>query len=268
MFQFTILFLYLGAAVALAYTRTAPGDDKLRQLLIAATGLSVAAIALHILILHRAVMVNGTFSLTLTSALSVIGLQLALIAAMAAFDRTLRGVSSILFLIAASLGSLTYVYTSTAVPAPLTWQIQTHIALSMFAYGLLTAGAIVGVLALIQDKRLRTGNLSPINRLFAPLETTERLLFGVATAGFIVLLMAVLSGIMFVENLFAQHLVHKTALSLLALVLFGVLVAGRQLAGWRGKSAVYLYLGGFVLLGLAYFGSRYVLEELLNRSWG
>ncbi|MEM1174480.1 MAG: cytochrome c biogenesis protein CcsA [Pseudomonadota bacterium] len=268
MFQITILFLYVGAAFALASTRTLPSDDRLKQFLIAAVTLSVGAIAVHVVMLHRAVMVNGTFTLTLTSALSVIGLQLALIAAMAAFDRTLRGVSAILFLIAASLGSLTYVYTSSADPSPLTWQIQTHIALSMFAYGLLTAGAIVGVLAIIQDKRLRSGQLSPLNRLFAPLETTERLLFGVATAGFIVLLMSVLSGIMFVENLFAQHLVHKTALSLLALVMFGVLVIGRQLVGWRGRSAVYLYLGGFVLLGLAYFGSRYILEELLNRSWG
>jgi ABC-type uncharacterized transport system permease subunit len=80
-------------------------------------------------------------------------------------------------------------------------------------------------------------------------------------------LLAVLSGFTFVENLFAQHLVHKTTFSLLALLLFGVLIAGRIFAGWRGKRAVYLYLWGFVFLCLAYFGARYVLEELLNRSW-
>ena len=76
------------------------------------------------------------------------------------------------------------------------------------------------------------------------------------------------SGLAFVENLFAQHLVHKTVLSLIALVLFGVLLAGRQFAGWRGRRAVFLYLWGFVVLGLAYFGSRYILEALLGRSWG
>jgi ABC-type uncharacterized transport system permease subunit len=31
---------------------------------------------------------------------------------------------------------------------------------------------------------------------------------------------------------------------------------------------VYLYLWGFAMLGLAYFGSRFVLEQLLGRSWG
>jgi ABC-type uncharacterized transport system permease subunit len=75
------------------------------------------------------------------------------------------------------------------------------------------------------------------------------------------------SGFAFVEDLFAQHLVHKTALSLLALALFGILLVGRRFAGWRGKRAVYLYLGGFVILCLAYFGSRFVLEEILGRSW-
>ena len=61
---------------------------------------------------------------------------------------------------------------------------------------------------------------------------------------------------------FAAH-----RLGWLALLLFGILIAGRLFAGWRGKRAVYLYLWGFAFLCLAYFGARYVLEELLNRSW-
>jgi ABC-type uncharacterized transport system permease subunit len=109
--------------------------------------------------------------------------------------------------------------------------------------------------------------LSSINHLFAPLETTERMLFGVSAAGFTVLALSVVSGITFVEDLFAQHLVHKTALSLLALLLFGILLCGRQFFGWRGKRAVYLYLASCAVLSLAYFGSRYILEELLGRSW-
>ena len=131
-----------------------------------------------------------------------------------------------------------------------------------------TAGTIVAIYALVQDRRLRAAKLSPVNRLFAPLEKTERVLYGVATVGIILLALSVILGITFVENLFAQHLVHKTVLSLLALVVFGVLLAGRHFRGWRGRRAVYLYLGGFALLCLAYFGSRVILEVLLNRSWG
>jgi ABC-type uncharacterized transport system permease subunit len=141
------------------------------------------------------------------------------------------------------------------------------VLISLFAYGLLTAGAIVAVFALLQERRLQAGRLSSINQLFAPLETTEKMLFGITAAGFLMLLLAVSSGFALFENLFAQHLVHKTTLSLLALLLFGILLAGRQFAGWRGKRAVYLYLWGFAILCLAYFGSRFILEELLGRSW-
>ncbi|MEQ9564175.1 MAG: phosphohydrolase, partial [Woeseiaceae bacterium] len=42
---------------------------------------------------------------------------------------------------------------------------------------------------------------------------------------------------------------------------------GRMFAGWRGQRAVYLYLWGFGVLCLAYFGSRFVLENILGRSW-
>jgi ABC-type uncharacterized transport system permease subunit len=138
----------------------------------------------------------------------------------------------------------------------------------MFAYGLLTVGAIVAIYALVQDRRLSSGRLSAVNHLFAPLETTEKLLYAVTASGFTVLALSVVSGITFIEDLFAQHLVHKTGLSILALVLFGILLLGRHFAGWRGKRAVYLYLASFIVLSLAYFGSRYILEEILGRSWG
>jgi len=83
-----------------------------------------------------------------------------------------------------------------------------------------------------------------------------------------VLLVAVLLGFPFVENVFAQHLAHKMFLSVLALLLFGILLVGRRFAGWRGRRAIFLYLWGFAILCLAYFGSRYILEEVLGRSWG
>jgi ABC-type uncharacterized transport system permease subunit len=65
-----------------------------------------------------------------------------------------------------------------------------------------------------------------------------------------------------------QHLAHKFGLSLLAWLVLGILLAGRFFRGWRGKRAIELYLGGFALLCLAYFGSRLILEEIFHRSWG
>lgn len=266
MFQITILFLYLAAAAAFALSRLPQHAARERPLVLGAFFLASVALVIHARLLL--IEVTGSAGFALTSAVSLIGVQLALIGLLGAFEKTLRGLSAGLLLLAA----LTALAAGQAVaepgaPAP-GWQMQTHILTSMFAYGLLTVGAIVALYALVQEKRLRRARLSPANNLFAPLETTEKLLNAVTLAGFIVLALSVISGFTFVEDLFAQHLVHKTVLSLLALLLFGVLLAGRRLAGWRGTRAVYLYLAGFAILGLAYFGSRFILEELLGRSWG
>ena len=73
---------------------------------------------------------------------------------------------------------------------------------------------------------------------------------------------------MFVDNVFAQHLVHKTVLSIIALVVFGILLLGRWRFGWRGRKAIQWTLAGYAILVLGYFGSRVVLEVLLSRQWG
>ena len=239
-----------------------------RLLLALATAFSAVGIALHGQDLFAQMNQANGLSVSLAGAVSLIGLQLATIGLLGALEPNLRGMAAGLLLLAAVATIPMDMQPGAPVTLNLSWQLQAHILIAMFAYGLLTAGAIVAVYALIQDRRLKAGMLSSGNQLFAPLETTEKMLFSVTAAGFSVLLLAVLSGFAFVENLFAQHLVHKTAFSLLALLLFGILVAGRVFAGWRGKRAVYLYLWGFVFLCLAYFGARFVLEELLNRSWG
>ena len=205
--------------------------------------------------------------LPISNVISLIAFQLAFIGVIGGLEKTLRGMTAGLLLLAALIVLLTGPSADIGGGSGFTWQLQAHILSSIFAYGLLTVGAIVALFALIQEKRLQAGQLSSINQLFSPLETTEKMLFGITTAGFLLLLLAVSSGFALFENLFSQHLVHKTALSLLALALFGILLAGRQFAGWRGKSAVFLYLWGFAILCLAYFGSRYVLEVILGRSW-
>ena len=246
-----------------------PSYGARRQpLLIAAVSFVAAALMLHGQVLYVEIYQSSGLRLSIASAASLIGLQLALIGLLGALEPTLRGMTAGLLLLASIAMVPMGLDPGSPATTELTWQLRAHILIALFAYGLLTAGAIVAIYALVQDRRLRAGKLSAANHLFAPLETTEKMLFGVAAAGFSGLLLAVVSGFTFVEDLFAQHLVHKTAFSLLALVLFGILVGGRLFAGWRGKRAVYLYLWGFAFLCLAYFGSRFILEELLGRSWG
>ncbi len=262
-----MFFVYLTAGLAFGLSRWPRFSDRPKSLLIVAVTCCLVGLPLHAYLLWQEILPPQGLSLSLANAASFIGLQLALIALLGAKEVGLRGLSGGLLLLAAVTAAMTGWQTAGSHSTELTWQLQAHVLISLFAYGLLTVGAIVAVYALIQDRRLRSAKLSSINQLFAPLETTERLLYGITSAGFLVLMLAVFSGFVFVENLFAQHLVHKTAFSILALLLFGILLAGRHFAGWRGRRAVYLYLWGFMMLGLAYFGSRYVLEYMLGRSW-
>jgi ABC-type uncharacterized transport system permease subunit len=198
----------------------------------------------------------------------MIGLELALIGLIAALDPALRGISAGLLVLGALAASMTGLESESASLTAFIWQARAHVLMALMSYGLLTVGAIVAVFAVFQERRLQAGKISTLSTLFAPLETTEKLLFGITAAGFMGLALTILLGLTFVDDLFAQHLAHKTTFSLLALFVFGTLLAGRFFAGWRGKRAVKLYLGGFLLLCVAYFGVRVVLEQLLHRSWG
>ncbi|MGH8472324.1 MAG: cytochrome C assembly family protein, partial [Gammaproteobacteria bacterium] len=98
-----------------------------------------------------------------------------------------------------------------------------------------------------------------------PLQTLEGLMFQHIGAGFFLLSLSLMSGMMFLNDIFAQHLVHKTVLSLVAWLVFAVLLFGRWRYGWRGRTAIRCTLGGFASLMLAYFGSKVVLELILHR---
>ena len=260
--------MYIIASVAFAISRLPRFSQSSKSLIITAFIVGIGGLVWHCQTLLGLILLPNGIALSMSSTASFIGLQLALIAMIGAIEPSLRGLASGLFLLAAAAAAVTGLQAVESVTEPRTWQLHAHILIALFAYGLLTVGAIVAVYALIQDRRLHAGRLSTVNQLFAPLETTERLLFGIAGAGFSVLLIAVLLGFTFVDNVFAQHLAHKMFLSILALLLFGILLVGRRFAGWRGRRAIYLYLWGFAMLCLAYFGSRFVLEEILGRSWG
>jgi len=265
--QITILLLYLLAAVAFTTSRLPRFHARSRPLFIAAVILAATGIVIHGEILFGLILPKNGFDLSSGNAVSMIGLELAIIALIAAIEPTLRGISGGLIFLAAFTALLMGPSGDPTSGVALAWQVRAHVLIALSSYGLLTVGTIVALYALVQERRLQAAKLSPVNQLFAPLETTERLLFGVAGAGFVGLTLAIASGSSFVNDLVEQHLAHKFGLSLLAWLVFGVLLAGRHFKGWRGKRAVQLYIGGFAVLCLAYFGSRLILEEIFNRSW-
>ena len=144
---------------------------------------------------------------------------------------------------------------------------KVHLALAMIAYSLFVIALMHATLMAVAERQLH-GKTGLMFGHLPPLLTLERLLFRMIGAAFVFLTLTLASGIIFSETLFGRPLRadHKTIFAILSWVTFGWLLAGRWLRGWRGRTAVRWTLGGFVLLVLAYVGSRFVLEVILQRS--
>jgi len=143
-------------------------------------------------------------------------------------------------------------------------QLSSHILLSIFAYSVLSIAALQSALLALQDHHLRNHQTNGLIMRLPPLQIMEQLLFELIWVGVILLSISILTGIIFIEDIFAQHLVHKTILSIVAWGIFTALLIGRHVLGWRGTTAIRWTTGGYVLLMLAFFGSKLVLEVILG----
>lgn len=227
----------------------------------------VLALVLHGLVLIASVHAAGG-RLGLTQALSLLGWQSALLLALLSQVTTLRPLRTAIYPLAAAgamLAALLPVQPGGS--GPHDWRIALHAALSIFAAGLLTLAAAQAIALDLLDRLLhKPEQLARVLRM-PPMQASEDWLFQLIGAGFFVLSLALLSGLFFVDDLFAQHLVHKTVLSIVAWLIFAALLLGRYRWGWRGKRAVRWALSGYGALLLAYFGSKLVLEQILGRHW-
>ncbi len=170
--------------------------------------------------------------------------------------------------------------------------LEVHLLVALAAYGLLTIAALHALLMAALDRRLhrRDSGVGPVGvadeplsqaslhrrwqaveqavlAQLPPLLTMERLLFRMLAAGFTLLTLTVVSGLVFSEEMFGRafRFEHKTLFTLLSWLIFAALLAGRAIYGWRGRVALRWTLAGFMTMLLAYVGSRFVLEVILHR---
>ena len=226
-------------------------------------GLGAAAVLLHFVVLvgmHR-----GGVDLHFFAALSLVGGCIATLCLLVNLSRPVATLGVIVFPLAALLLLVDTFLAPSTQPLPLEWQIKLHVVFALLGYSVLTLAALLAILLALQERALRQRHFDGLLRALPPLTLTEALMFRLIAAGFVLLTLTLITGILFVTNLFDQHLAHKTVLSIAAWFMFGALLFGRWRYGWRGRRAVYLTLGGMLLLLLAFFGSRFVLELVLKR---
>jgi ABC-type uncharacterized transport system permease subunit len=142
-----------------------------------------------------------------------------------------------------------------------------HFIIAMLAYSLFMLAALHAMLMAMAARHLHHARFSRALANLPPLLTMEALLFRLIGAAFVLLTLTLITGIAFTESLFgtAFRLEHKTIFATISWLLFGVLLVGRYLRGWRGRVALRWTLAGFIALMLAYVGSRFVIEVLLYR---
>lgn len=147
----------------------------------------------------------------------------------------------------------------------ITTGIEAHIVLSIAAYSILLMSAVQAVILRLQIRELKHEST---NRLWVSklpsLVSMEKLLFDMLLVGFILLSIALLLGLIYVENFLTQHLAHKAFFSLLSWMVFAYLIFGHWRFGWRGKRAANFAIYGYLLLAIGFVGSKMVLELLIG----
>jgi ABC-type uncharacterized transport system permease subunit len=238
----------------------APGGTALQF----AVTLGVAA---HAIATWQQIVTAAGLYLGLFTVASLITLLMVLFLTLAAIRLAVGNLLLIVLPIAA-LAVLSSVFGETGFQAreSLAPALIVHILFSVLAYSILFMAACQSVLLACQEHWLRRRGSLQALRFLPPLETMESLLFALLWTGIGTLSAAIFTGFVFLEDLFAQHVVHHTVLALASWAVYAVLLAGRHFFGWRSTTATYWTLIAFALLVLGYFGSKFVLEVLLARS--
>jgi ABC-type uncharacterized transport system permease subunit len=259
-----LLVAFIYAAVAADFWRNAKTEclsPKLHSAIIA------LGLLLHAWLLYQDVFSEG-FNFGLLNALSAIFWLTVLIYWLANLKNQLHSLQAFVLPLAALFALLpAFSEQVHATPVENAKLFIAHITIALLAYSLFTFAALHALLMTIAERSLH--NKPTIFKLpnFPPLLVMETLLFSVIKTGFVLLTLTLISGMLFSEEIFGKPLQfnHKVVFSIASWLIYGWLLFGRYQYGWRGKKAINLTLWGFVLLLLAYVGTKFVLEVILHR---
>lgn len=194
-----------------------------------------------------------------------------------------QGMQAVVLPVAALCAFLPAIFPGPAMPEyTQQFTFRAHMVLSMAAYSLFTIGAMHALLMALLNRRLHrekaaagsAGERAKVSLVrgaltgVPPLLTLETLMFRIIAMGFVLLTLTLISGALFSEELFHKPLRfnHETVFAVISWLIFAALLVGRLRYGWRGRRALRWTGSGFVVLLLAYAGSRFVWEVLLGRT--
>jgi ABC-type uncharacterized transport system permease subunit len=228
----------------------------------------------HATLLGLAIGGSGEFHFGFAQALSATLLLAVLVLWIEGMFVPVRGLDVVVLPAAALSVLLPFAFPGAAIGAGVdSTALRLHLLVAMAAYSLLTIAALHALLMALVDRRLHSPLQAPtrgVGRIFGQVPSLlalENLLFRLIWVGFILLTATLVTGVFFSEQLFGRALrfEHKTIFTIASWLVFAGLLGGRLVFGWRGRTALRWTFAGFLMLLLAYVGSRFVLEVVLGR---
>ncbi len=229
----------------------------------------LAPLGLHAMLLFNSVFAGGGIHLGVGNAVSAIVWLTVAIYWLGNLFYRIEGLQALVMPVAAFCAILPVLFPAArSLPNTELPVFQVHLMIALLAYSLFTIASLHVLLMAVIENRLHGGGLPMALQQLPALLTMETLLFRIIFAGFVLLTLTLATGIVYSEELFgkAMRFNHKTVFGILSWLIFAALLGGRQLYGWRGRIAVRWTLTGFLMLVLAYVGSKFVLEVILGRG--
>jgi ABC-type uncharacterized transport system permease subunit len=259
-----VVFIYL--AVAADFWRTPKSSEKSSHLKLHSTMIALGLLV-HGWLLHQSIFSIG-FNLGFYESVSAILWLTVLIYWVTDRDHQLHSLQAFVLPPAALFALLPAFFSSHHfLPEANNSLFIAHVWIAMLAYSLFTFAALHAVLMAIAERSLHHKTTYISLPSFPPLMVMESLLFKIIGLGFALLTITLISGMWFSEEIFQKALDfnHKTIFSIASWFIYAALLFGRYQYGWRGIKAIRWTLIGFVILLLAYIGSKFVSQILLGR---
>lgn len=264
MLTYLIAFSYLLCAFLIYKRQAALDDSSLTNQRWFSLTPAVIATLLHTFVLKNQLYSYEGINLSFFISASLIGWLVSIQIIIASMQRPLESLGLVIFPLTALMALASHFTSNSTIILTHSIGIQSHILLSIIAYSLLMLGTVQALALAFQHHSIKNHHPGGLVKKLPPLHDMESFLFQILALSFAFLSLSLITGFFVFEDLFAQHLIHKTILSIIGWSILLTLLIGHHFFGWRGKTAVNWAVTSFIFVLLAYFGSKFVLEIILK----
>lgn len=256
---FAVLFYLMGSVFqGLSFTS---GKDS-RHLVL---GLGFLAVCAHAVSAFHVIKTANGYHFGISEISTLIAVSVSLLVLVSSLRKPLHNLFIGLFPLAIIAIVLSLTVRSNFPPTNLSVGLASHVLLSILAYSFITIAAAQAAFLAYQNHQLKHGHAGGLVSKLPPLQDMEQFLFELLWVGQVLLSLGIVAGLLFIDDIWGRHgVIHKTFFSILAWIVFAVLLWGRHQLGWRGVTAIRGTLSGFGLLIVGFYGSKIALEYILG----